>query len=180
VGSSPATVTGKSYYFDYPYPNSLARFIFVSPKITISREFAPPRKWGPYVAPRRAKPCTDQYGCWQYHPNDIHYNWAAQAIDDARTEGIRWIVLVMHKNCITAGVNTCSMGIDLFNMLIAKKVDLIVQAHEESYQRSKQVALNTNTCSSFSTNGEGWFPMIRVASLTTGQRATTCLERGPW
>ena len=178
---------GKEYYFDYPYPNSLARFIFVSPKIYNITGVCTAQKAGTLCSSQTGQPCSDQYGCWQYHPNDIHYNWAAQAIDDARAEGIRWIVLVMHKNCITAGVNTCSMGIDFFNMLIAKKVDLIVQAHEESYQRSKQVALNTNTCSSFSTNGEGWVPYDSSCIVNDGStgnyvpgKGTVVVIQGDW
>jgi parallel beta-helix repeat protein len=177
---------GKEYYFDYPYPNSLARFIFVSPKIYNITGVCTTQGAGTLCSSQTGQPCTDQYGCWQYHPNDIHYNWAAQAIDDARAEGIKWIIVVMHKNCITAGVNTCSMGIDFFNMLVSKKVDLIVQAHEESYQRSKQVALNNNTCTKFVANINGWVPYDSSCIVNDGSsnyvpgKGTVIVIQGNW
>ncbi len=73
---------GKEYYFDYPYPNSLARFIFVSPKIYNITGVCTAQLAGTLCSSQTGQPCTDQYGCWQYHVNDIHYNWTSQAIDD--------------------------------------------------------------------------------------------------
>ena len=49
----------------------------------------------------------------------------------------------MHKPCITVGQYDCDPGPDLFNMLVSKKVDLILSGHEHIYQRSHQLALGT-------------------------------------
>jgi hypothetical protein len=44
------------------------------------------------------------------------------------------------------GVMPCDIGNDLFNLLVSKKVDLILQGHDHDYQRSKQLAFNSTTC----------------------------------
>ena len=45
----------------------------------------------------------------------------------------------MHKPCITVGNYACDPGPTLFNLLLSKKVDLILSGHEHSYQRSHQL-----------------------------------------
>ena len=144
---------GKEYYFDYPATNPIARFIFASPKIYNITGVCTS---SPNCSSQTGQPCTDQYGCWPYAKSDVHYNWVAGAIDNARLLGIRWVIVGTHKLCISAGDATCSMGIDFFSMLVAKKVDLIIQAHDNAYERSKQLALNGSTCTSFTTNGAGY------------------------
>ena len=47
----------------------------------------------------------------------------------------------MHKPCITVGQYACDPGSDLFNLLLSKKVDLILSGHEHTYQRSHQLGL---------------------------------------
>src|SRR5438094_928757 len=144
---------GKEYYFDYPAANPIARFIFAAPKIynitgvcTLS----------PNCSSQTGQPCTDQYGCWQYNANDLHYNWTANAIDNARSKGIGWVIVATHKLCISSSDATCSMGIAFFNLLVQKKVDLIIQAHDNAYERSKQLALNPTTCPKMTTDGIGY------------------------
>jgi len=144
---------GKEYYFDYPAVNPIARFIFAAPKIynitgvcTLS----------PNCSSQTGQPCTDQYGCWQYNANDLHYNWIANAIDNARSKGIGWVIVATHKLCISSSDSTCSMGIAFFNMLVQKKVDLIIQAHDNAYERSKQLAFNPTTCPKMTTDGSGY------------------------
>ncbi|MGH7424973.1 MAG: DUF7594 domain-containing protein, partial [Candidatus Methylomirabilales bacterium] len=78
---------------------------------------------------------------YEYVKGNAHYSWMAGAVDGARAAGIPWVIVGMHRNCITMGVKPCDIGPDLQNLLIQKKVDLILQAHEHSYQRSKQLAL---------------------------------------
>jgi len=73
-----------------------------------------------------------------------HYNWLSKTIDDARESGIKWIILGMHKNCITIGVKTCEVGEDLLSLAVSKKVDVILQGHEHNYIRSKQLALSSD------------------------------------
>jgi len=48
------------------------------------------------------------------------------------------------------------MGISFFNMLVQKKVDLIIQAHDNAYERSKQLALNSGSCPKIATDGNGY------------------------
>ncbi len=80
---------------------------------------------------------------YDYVPGNAHYQWLASAIDDARAAGIPWVVVGMHKVCISMGVKDCSVGDALMNLLIDdKRVDLILMAHDHDYQRSKQL-----TCS---------------------------------
>ena len=116
---------GKEYYFDYPSATPLARFVLISPDL----DFA-----------------SDPGGPWDYSVGTPRYNWVSSTIDDARASGIKWIVVSMHRNCISAGYKTCDIGPDIFNLLLQKNVDLILQANDHTYQRSKQLALS-GSCS---------------------------------
>ncbi|MBI4671488.1 MAG: metallophosphoesterase [Chloroflexi bacterium] len=115
---------GKQYYFDY---QNLARIIFISPNLVLDGE------------------------AYTYTVGSARYNWLASAIDDARAANIPWVIVAMHKNCITTGVKSCEIGTDLFNLLVAKKVDLVLQGHDHNYQRSKQLAFNA-TCTAITPN----------------------------
>ena len=108
----------REYYFDYPAVEPLARFIAISPNMIFTDE-----------------------GQYNYTPGSSHYNFVANAIDSARGAGIKWIVAGMHVNCISMGRKpSCTVGEELFNLLIEKKVDLILQGHDHTYQRSKQLS----------------------------------------
>jgi hypothetical protein len=108
---------GLEYFFDY---NNLARFIMISPDI-------------------------DTYG-FSYKNGSEHMNWLVDKINGARAKKLDWVVVGMHKNCITPGEKTCEIGDELLNKLVDMKVDIILQGHEHSYFRSKQLALNEDTC----------------------------------
>ncbi len=111
---------GTEYYFDY---GNMARFIMLSPDI-------------------------NTYG-FDYVEGDgggAHLQWVINAVNDARSNNIEWLVVGMHKNCISIGEKTCEIGEDLLNNLVDMKVDLILQGHEHAYFRSKQLALNRDTC----------------------------------
>ncbi|MCA1841628.1 MAG: metallophosphoesterase [Actinobacteria bacterium] len=110
---------GKEYFFDHPADHPLARFIMISPSITM--------------------PDGTTYDYTANPPSD-HYRWLVDAIDGARAAGIRWVVVGTARNCITAGEKHCEIGPDVFNLLVDKKVDLILQGHEHGYERSKQLA----------------------------------------
>lgn len=111
---------GRQYYFDYPSANPYVRFILIDPAID-------------YVS-----------GTPSYLQGNANYNWTQNAIDSARSSGIKWVVVAMHKNCITAGVKNCEIGENLMDLLISKKVDLVLQGHDHNYQRSKQIGLSAN------------------------------------
>ena len=113
----------EQYYFDYPANNPLARFIMISPGLNFSD--------------------GDVYN---YSKGGADYNWVSNAIDSARAAGVQWIIVGMHKVCLSTGASTCDIGTDLLNLLISKHVDLILDGHDHSYQRTKQLAINGTTC----------------------------------
>jgi len=104
----------KQYYFDY---FGLARFIMISPDLTINGEH------------------------FYYGDSNANYKWVVDAIDGARAAGIRWVIVGMHKSCLSMGPYYCGIYDDLMNLLVEKRVDLVLQAHEHNYQRTKQLAI---------------------------------------
>jgi hypothetical protein len=111
AGTYPA-----QYYFDYPAGSPLLRVIAIPAHLTVGSTL------------------------YHYTAGSAYYNWLASAIDSARFAGIPWVAVGMHKNCITAGVKPCEIGTDLLNLLVEKKVDLVLQGHDHNYQRSKQLS----------------------------------------
>jgi len=107
---------GKEYYFDYPVAEPYVRFILISPELRFS-----------------------DGKIYKYAPGTEHFNWLNEAIDSAQSSEIPWIVVGMHKDCISPGRATCEMGIPLMNYLIQKKVNLVLQAHSHIYTRLKQL-----------------------------------------
>jgi hypothetical protein len=116
----------KQYYFDYPKTKPTSRFIFISPGLTFPGE-----------------------GSYSYNAGSARYNWVATAIDQARSSGIKWVIVGMHKYCIAMVSGSCQVGDDIMNLLISKKVDLYLQAHDHAYYRSKQLA-HRSSCSKIS------------------------------
>jgi hypothetical protein len=102
---------GKQYYFNYPQTSPLARFIMIAPGVRGSMNI-------------------------NYNLGGAGYAFTENAIDTARAQGIKWIVVGMHKNCLNAGQKSCEIGADIMNLLISKKVDLIIQGHDHTYHRS--------------------------------------------
>jgi fibronectin type 3 domain-containing protein len=117
----PGSVYGGEYYFDYPAGAPLMRVVMISPHLTVENVR------------------------YDYDAGTPHHQWLVSAIDGARASGIPWVAVGMHHPCISAGEKLCGMA-DLMNLLIEKKVDLVLQAHDHNYQRSKQLEQNTSTC----------------------------------
>ena len=110
-------VYGKEFYFDYPSSSPLARIIMISPELNFTNG-----------------------GYYSYDVGSSHYEWLSRTIDRARASGIPWVIVGMAKACISAGIYpTCPGGENLMNFLIQNKVDLVLQAHDHNYQRSKQL-----------------------------------------
>jgi len=107
---------GRQYYVDVPQDRPVARFIMISPGI----------------------PFPD--GTWNYSEGSKRYDWTAQAIDGARAESIPWVVVGMHTPCLSMGRYDCVAGDDITNLMISRKVDLVLNGHEHLYQRSKQLS----------------------------------------
>lgn len=104
------------YYFDV---GQLARFIMIGADNEVAGE------------------------SYDYDLGTPHYQWLEAAIDDARVSGLQWVIVGIHKPCLTAGVKSCEIGSDVYDLLLDKKVDLILHGHEHNYQRSKQLTCAT-------------------------------------
>jgi hypothetical protein len=104
---------GKRYYFDH---GGLARFIMITPSLKLDGAKTP------------------------YDAGDANLRWLETVIDDARAAGIAWIVVGMHEPCPSIGMYPCLLSDALMDLLIAKRVDLVLQAHDHTYQRSRQLA----------------------------------------
>ena len=111
----------RQYYLDYPAVSPLVRFIMISPRLTFP-------------------PSTSS---WSYSAGSSRYIWTTSAIDGARAAGIPWVIVGMHKYCLSLVNYPCATGTDIMNLLFAKKVDLYVQAHDHGYARTKQLALSS-------------------------------------
>ena len=106
---------GRQYFVDVPASAPLVRYVAVSPGI-------------PFTT-----------GTLSYAVGTAQYNWTSAAIDGARAAGIPWVVVGNHTPCLSLGEYACEMGSDLANLLLAKKVDLVLSGHEHIYQRTKQL-----------------------------------------
>ena len=125
----PGSQYGVNYSFDYPAAAPLARVIMISPHLTIGGT------------------------SYEFKVGTSHYTWLANTIDDARADGIPWVIVGFHFPCLTAGNYQCGAGPDLMNLVVQKHVDLVLHGHEHSYERSKQLALDPTTCPSIEATG---------------------------
>ena len=119
----PVSMAGdyaKEYYFDYPASGPLARFILTSCGVSLH---------------------SVDYACV---PGDPHYDFLSNAIDAARSAGIPWVIVGMHKNCISNGSKDCAIGEAVQDLLLWKKVDLVLQGHDHDYQRSRRLVCADN------------------------------------
>ncbi|MFY0407064.1 PKD domain-containing protein [Solicola sp. PLA-1-18] len=110
---------GRQYYVDVPREDPVVRFVMISPGITYPS------------------------GLQTYASGTPEYAWTAAAIDGARAAQVPWVVVGTHMPCLTIGVYACPAGPDITNLLVQKKVDLVLNGHEHMYQRTKQLALGT-------------------------------------
>jgi hypothetical protein len=110
-------IYAKEYYIDVPEKKPLARFIMISPDLKF--------RSGKY------------YG---YKQNNAHATWLADAIASGRKAGIPWIIVGMHKVCISTETKNCEVGQELVDQLIAAKVDIVLSGHIHAYERTKQLA----------------------------------------
>jgi hypothetical protein len=108
---------GTQWRVDVPARNPVVRFILVSPGIDF----------------RDGQPLD-------YSRDSERWRWTADAIDEAKSQNIPWTVVGMHTPCLSVGNYGCLAGQDFTNMLIEKKVDLVLSGHDHVYQRTHQLA----------------------------------------
>lgn len=140
-GGSPATSYAIEYYFDYPSTiNPVARIILGSPGLKYKNG-----------------------GEISYTKGSTNYNFIKDAIIDARAKNIPWVIVGKHKNCITNGTKSCEYSKDFMDMMAGKDlgangdygmpVDIVLEGHEHTYHRSKQLRTNATTCTTIQTGG---------------------------
>ncbi len=111
---------GRQWYVDVPATAPVARLVMISPGITFPS------------------------GTAGYAQGSPEYDWTADAIDGARQAGLPWVVVGMHHPCLSTGRYTCLAGPDITNLLLERRVDLVLSGHEHLYQRSSQLALGAS------------------------------------
>lgn len=107
---------GRQWYVDVPAADPLVRFVMISPALQFPD------------------------GTWSYAQGTPRYDWTASAIDGARSAQIPWVVVGMHMPCLSIGDYQCGPGPALLNLLVSKRVDLVLSGHEHFYQRTHQLA----------------------------------------
>lgn len=75
---------------------------------------------------------------YEYDSGTTQRRWLQSAIEGA---GRRWIVVGMHKACVTIGNKSCEIGESLAQYLVDAGVDLVLQGHDHDYQRSHSLKL---------------------------------------
>ena len=121
----PGSSYGADYYVDYPAAAPLMRVIALASELTIADT------------------------TYSFDPGSPHRDWLIEAIRSARADGIPWVTVGLHYHCLTTGDRTsCPMGSSLWNLLLSEGVDLILNGHEHTYQRTKQLRLDPVACPS--------------------------------
>ncbi|MDQ4137614.1 MAG: metallophosphoesterase [Actinomycetota bacterium] len=108
---------GRQYFVDVPLNDPLVRFVLISPAVAFLD------------------------GVWDYGEGTDRYEWTSDAIDGARSAGIPWVVVGMHKPCHSMGEYPCEPGAEITNLLVEKGVNLVLSGHEHLYQRTHQLAV---------------------------------------
>jgi 3',5'-cyclic AMP phosphodiesterase CpdA len=113
---------GREYYMDFPKTAPLVRVIQASPFISFPG------------------------GHWPYVQGDSHFNWLASAIDDGRARGAKWIIVTSHIPCLIVGTYNCPSPRDFYDLLVTKRVDLVLHGHEHYYSRTHQLRSGVTNC----------------------------------
>jgi hypothetical protein len=108
---------GRQWYVDQPAAHPLVRLVMISPALDFG------------------------HGEWSYARGTPHYDWLKAAVTGARAAGIPWVVVGMHKPCLSVGNYECDPGADVVDLLLDTGVDLVLTGHEHLYQRSAPLAL---------------------------------------
>jgi hypothetical protein len=108
---------GRQWYVDQPAEDPVVRVVMISPALDFG------------------------HGTWSYDDGTEHHAWLEAAVEGARAAGIPWVVVGMHKPCLSVGAYACDPGTDLVDLLLRTGVDLVLTGHEHLYQRTLPLAL---------------------------------------
>jgi len=108
---------GRQWYVDEPATRPLVRVVMISPALDFG------------------------HGPWSYATGTPHHDWLRAAVTGARAAGIPWVVVGMHKPCLSVGNYECDPGADVIDLMLQTGVDLVLTGHEHLYQRSRTLAL---------------------------------------
>jgi hypothetical protein len=113
---------GAQYAFTFPRRNPFAKVITIAPNLRVDGH------------------------TYRYTSGTAGRRWLVRQIDSARDRGIRWVIVGGHYPCLTTGVtHGCDSGTAVLNLLVRKRVDLMLFGHNHVYERSKQLRLG-RTC----------------------------------
>lgn len=117
---------GAQYSFTFPSSNPFAKMIAIAPNLTVDGH------------------------TYRYTKGRADRRWLVRQIDSARDAGIRWVIVGAHYPCLTTGAtHGCDSGAAVMNLLVRKRVDLMLFGHNHIYERSKQLRLGSD-CPSLS------------------------------
>jgi PKD repeat protein len=85
-----------------------------------------------------------------YATGDAHYTWLANAIDQGRAKGAKWIIVTSHEPCLSVGIYNCP-NTPFYDLLLSKKVDLVLHGHEHAYMRTNQLRNGVSSCTTLTT-----------------------------
>jgi Clostridial hydrophobic W/Calcineurin-like phosphoesterase len=104
-----------TYATDYVVDRGAVRFIMISPDIRINGALK------------------------TYADGTAEQAWLRSRVREGHAAG-RWVVVGMHKPCLTLGAHGCASSPDLTDALIEEQVDLSLAGHDHNYIRSNQLA----------------------------------------
>ena len=81
-------------------------------------------------------------GTRTYRAGSPEAAWLVGVIRQARANG-QWVVVGMHKPCLTVGMHGCASSRDLTDLLVREGVDLVLAGHDHNYSRSHQLTGTT-------------------------------------
>ena len=108
---------GRQWYVDQPASHPLVRVVMISPALDFG------------------------HGEWSYAAGTPHHEWLRAAVTGARAAGIPWVVVGMHKPCLSVGNYDCDPGADVVDLMLDTGVDLVLTGHEHLYQRTRPLGL---------------------------------------
>lgn len=102
----------RQYCVDVPEVNPVVRYVMIPPAL---------------IYPDGLRSCN---------AGSARYQGTAAAIDGARAAGVPWVVVGMHKPCLSVGQYSCDAEPALMNLLVSRKVDLVSSGHEHLYAQA--------------------------------------------